>query len=275
MKFNPSINQGEELSNKELSKLFLCGNMGGMRRSHKTNTLVIVSDHTKGLYDDKWYGNIIHYTGMGSTGDQSLSFAQNKTLNESTTNGVGVYLFEVFQRGKYIYQGEVKLVKSPYVEIQPDKNNDPRKVWMFPLKLTIGNPWKFDIEVINKLSLKKDREIKKLNRNQIKLLAERKKAKKTSRRKVLSDSFERDPIIVRYALERAGGFCQLCDQQAPFSKKDGEPFLEVHHIEYLSQGGTDTINNVVALCPNCHRKIHSLEREKDKIKLLLKANQKL
>lgn len=34
--------------------------MGGMRRSKTTGTLVILSDHTKGLYDDKWYGDEFH-----------------------------------------------------------------------------------------------------------------------------------------------------------------------------------------------------------------------
>ncbi|WP_296863638.1 HNH endonuclease [Thermosyntropha sp.] len=35
------------------------------------------------------------------------------------------------------------------------------------------------------------------------------------------------------------------------SNLTGEP-----HIEWLSRGGTDTIDNTVALCPNCHRKMH-------------------
>ena len=39
--------------------------MGGMRRSLTTNSLVIVSDHTKELYDDKWVDDVLHYTGMG------------------------------------------------------------------------------------------------------------------------------------------------------------------------------------------------------------------
>lgn len=48
--------------------------------------------------------------------------------------------------------------------------------------------------------------------------------------------------------------------------KKGQPFLEVHHIHYLSNGGNDTIDNVIALCPNCHRKIPQLELEEYKIK---------
>jgi 5-methylcytosine-specific restriction protein A len=43
--------------------------------------------------------------------------------------------------------------------------------------------------------------------------------------------------------------------------------LEVHHIQWLSNDGDDTIDNIVALCPNCHRKMHILDLEKDRIYL--------
>jgi len=62
---------------------------------------------------------------------------------------------------------------------------------------------------------------------------------------------------------RANGFCQLCEEPAPFKDKKGEPFLESHHIVWLSKGGDDTIENTVALCPNCHRKMHSLNLKSD------------
>lgn len=51
-----------------------------MRRSISTNTLVIVSDHTKSIYEDRWIGNVFHYTGMGLTGDQRIDATQNKTV---------------------------------------------------------------------------------------------------------------------------------------------------------------------------------------------------
>ncbi|MFM5358466.1 HNH endonuclease [Aeromonas veronii] len=38
--------------------------------------------------------------------------------------------------------------------------------------------------------------------------------------------------------------------------KDGTPYLEVHHKEKLADGGEDTLENTIALCPNCHRKFH-------------------
>ena len=70
---------------------------------------------------------------MGKYGDQMLK-SQNKTLAESNINNVEVHLFEVFEPKKYTYQGIVKLVGEPYQEIQKDDNQNPRKVWIFPLK---------------------------------------------------------------------------------------------------------------------------------------------
>jgi hypothetical protein len=66
-----------------------------MRRSHTTNTLVLVSDRT-GLYEDRVEGDVFHYTGMGQVGDQTLT-SQNKTLAESSSNGVSVHYFEVLK----------------------------------------------------------------------------------------------------------------------------------------------------------------------------------
>ena len=78
--FDPKLKIGDVLKNHELVEIFKCGMMGGMRRSKKTNTLVIVSDYTKNLYHDKWIGGVLHYTGMGQLGDQDINYAQNATL---------------------------------------------------------------------------------------------------------------------------------------------------------------------------------------------------
>ena len=83
----------------------------------------------------KWKNGILHYTGMGLKGDQSLSFMQNKTLAESKTNGVEIHLFEVFETSKYTYKGEVSLSAEPYQDRQTDIDNQDRNVWIFPLKL--------------------------------------------------------------------------------------------------------------------------------------------
>ncbi|MBP1920281.1 hypothetical protein [Youngiibacter multivorans] len=93
---------GQIVTNNEIVSEFQCGNMGGMRKSNAKNSLVLISDHMKSLYDDKWTGDILNYTGMGKSGDQSLDFMQNKTLVISRTTGIEVHLFEVLIPTQYI-----------------------------------------------------------------------------------------------------------------------------------------------------------------------------
>lgn len=74
---------------------------------------------------------------------------------------------------------------------------------------------------------------------------------------IRSYQYQRDPAVVAYALRKAGGICADCGKLGPFvSKRTGQPYLEVHHVRMLQEGGGDTVDNVVALCPNCHRKRH-------------------
>ena len=79
------LQQGSVINNKKLCEIFACSPQGGMRRSLKTNTLVIVSNHVKSIYDDRWEDDVLHYTGMGTKGNQSIDAAQNKTLAQSQT----------------------------------------------------------------------------------------------------------------------------------------------------------------------------------------------
>lgn len=69
--------------------------------------------------------------------------------------------------------------------------------------------------------------------------------------------FNRSADVVAEVLLRARGTCEGCGQSAPFLRaSDGTPYLEVHHRVRLADGGDDTVENAVALCPNCHRKHH-------------------
>jgi len=69
--------------------------------------------------------------------------------------------------------------------------------------------------------------------------------------------FDRNPYVVAEVLLRARGICEECQRPAPFNKRaDNAPYLEVHHVIPLAQGGRDSIDNAMGLCPNCHRKAH-------------------
>lgn len=69
--------------------------------------------------------------------------------------------------------------------------------------------------------------------------------------------FRRNQYVIAERLERANGTCDGCGADAPFLRaRDQTPFLEVHHVIPLAEGGSDTVENTKALCPNCHRKEH-------------------
>lgn len=104
---------------------------------------------------------------------------------------------------------------------------------------------------------------KTLSLEDLKYYAEHNEAEQPVRFAEEVNRFRRNAYVVHYARRRAKGICQLCGHDAPFIKNDGEPFLEVHHVKMLCEGGTDSIHNVVALCPNCHRRMHHLKDEED------------
>jgi hypothetical protein len=74
---------------------------------------------------------------------------------------------------------------------------------------------------------------------------------------VTTQVYCRDPNIVAAVLRSANGICQQCKKPGPFLRaSDNTVYLEVHHIQPLSENGADTMENSIALCPNCHRERH-------------------
>jgi 5-methylcytosine-specific restriction protein A len=258
---------GDILTNDQVASTFIVGNMGGMRRSTARNLLVLISDPFKGLYLDRWDGEILHYTGMGPTGHQSLTYAQNRTLAESTETGIPVHLLEALEPLKYTYAGQVELVKAPYQEEQLDDTGAIRQVWMFPIKLKLGG-------LIPSITEKQARGIeeaqarraRRLSTEELRGRADRAKKRPTVRMAQVT-VFVRDAAVAELAKRFADGTCDLCDEVAPFQNRASEPYLECHHIVWLANGGLDVIANTVALCPNCHRKMHVLNSEADRQKL--------
>lgn len=92
------------------------------------------------------------------------------------------------------------------------------------------------------------------------------KPKKVLRQRV---EFVRDPYVVAGAIVRSNGACEMPGCPATlFLKEDGSPFLEVHHIVTLAEGGDDTLDNAAALCPRCHRELHFGASKRAKHKIL-------
>ena len=74
--------------------------------------------------------------------------------------------------------------------------------------------------------------------------------------------FNRNKNLVYEVKERANNKCEYCLQET-FKNKQDQNYLEAHHINFLSEGGKDQEDNLIALCPNCHRKAHFSKEKRE------------
>lgn len=86
----------------------------------------------------------------------------------------------------------------------------------------------------------------------------------SDRVRVESSVLPRSQDVRRKVLLRAKGFCEYCGT-AGFKMANGATYLETHHVIPLGKDGPDIEWNVVAVCPNDHRRAHYAE-ERDQIK---------
>ena len=52
--------------------------------------------------------------------------------------------------------------------------------------------------------------------------------------------------LERLLFELAGHRCTIC----------AAPWMEIHHIDEISEGGETSFDNLIVLCPNCHTRVH-------------------
>lgn len=68
-------------------------------------------------------------------------------------------------------------------------------------------------------------------------------------------TYPRNAKVREKVLKLADGYCERCGQQG-FLTKDGDRYLETHHVVGVAERGPDTVDNIVAVCPSCHRQAH-------------------
>lgn len=69
------------------------------------------------------------------------------------------------------------------------------------------------------------------------------------------ETFERNRKAVR-DLKRLYKTCQITGNNFVFSKVNGSPYLEVHHLIPLGEGGSDAPANLVVISAHIHRMLH-------------------
>jgi 5-methylcytosine-specific restriction protein A len=209
-------------------------------------------------YKDAWEGNIFYYVGEGQKGDMEFTRG-NLAIRDHIVNGKDLHLFEYIgkKRGYVQYIGQMVCIGYHFGE-GTDRDGNNRQIIIF--ELTPLEEVSQDIqasELTVPPSAEEDMNALSLNELRSRALAVSTSSRKPVERK--QDYFYRSQAIKLYAHKRAAGICEGCKQQAPFKTREGSPYLEVHHLRRLSDGGPDDPRWVVAICPNCHRRAHYAE----------------
>lgn len=197
-------------------------------------------------YEDEFLDDDrLRYTGVGMEGDQKMA-GMNAKLKNHKESGDAVHVFEEVQENPasiVSYVGEYEVDRIQEVELE-DRNGEFRDAFHFILRPVGGTT----VEEIDDSSLESLFESAKAS-------ASGTTGGSSTRATTVTQRTRSEPVK-RFALRHADGVCQGCGEDAPFKKPNGGPFLEVHHLYRLSDKGLDDPENVIALCPNCHRRRH-------------------
>ena len=107
--------------------------------------------------------------------------------------------------------------------------------------------------------------------------------KPPTREQVSQTKFQRNPKMAKLALEDAGFKCETgCENKTFISAASGKPYMEAHHLIPMPCSDVyferfhvslDRPENIVSICPACHRAIH-LGTDNIKLRLLKRLFEK-
>ena len=270
------FNHGQEYLREELlnfvgSKQMMSGVLWGAKEQ---GCLIVTSGGRHGkkagyadeeLQDGGWW-----YFGQGSTGDHLPTNPANKRLLDGTRS---VLLFttrepnaaEVRARGNhrkmFSFQGEYNI--CGYDMISPEdgtrKGDRLLRFLLIPTQSEVTR-----VRFSNKNTLDDFFSLRDI-------FASKAMSGPAPSRISIAQYRVRSEAVRTYGLLRANGICEGCNTPAPFLDEGGFGFLEVHHIHRLADDGIDEPKNIVALCPNCHRRAHYSADKLAFRKLLIKV----
>jgi 5-methylcytosine-specific restriction protein A len=207
-------------------------------------------------YKDGWKGGFFEYTGEGQKGGMTFS-AGNKAVRDHRENGKDLLLFIDLGKGKGVrFDGLFECTSCGEVG-GVDKDRKQRTIIVFSLA-------RVDTAALTDKRLDDLESIPSGERSEpIEVLRTRAYAAADPSAPTLRTGdakrtwYERSERVRAYVLARANGFCEARGQEAPFRRGDGSPYLEPHHTTRLADEGLDHPSTVGAICPTCHRRIHS------------------
>ena len=214
------------------------------------HSLVIIITGEEGLahgYADRTRDDgVFEYFGEGQVGDMALQRG-NLAIASHSAEGNSLLLFRKTNEGLR-FVGEM-VYEGHHFERAPDREGNERSAIVFELR-----PLTAVVERVEESAtaepLRPLEELRSLARAAA-------RASQMPASIGFRNVYQRSQDARNYVLARAAGHCEGCRTPAPFIRKDGSPYLEPHHIRRVSDGGPDDPSFVIALCPNCHRRVHA------------------
>jgi 5-methylcytosine-specific restriction enzyme A len=211
--------------------------------------VVIIIAGEEGLqhgYADRYRPDgAFEYFGEGQVGDMQLQRG-NRAIAEHSAEGKSLLLFRNTAAGLR-FEGEM-VYEGHHIERAPDRTGTDRNAIVFELRSLEAIE-----EVVEAEGPPPDASIDDLRQRALTAGAGPTQPSTQGVRNV----YQRSRDVRNYVLARAQGSCEGCASPAPFLRRDGTPYLEPHHLRRLSDGGPDHPAHVIALCPNCHRRVHA------------------
>ena len=252
------------IKGERFKRTFLHDSYGGQAQSGistpKDHNFIMLFHTPNGKehgYYDKWDADddFFHYSGEGQKGDMEFKNG-NKAVRDHIANEKQLHLFFALQpqdvlekrKGFVEYQGEFVCAGYHY-DSDPESG---RRVIIFELF-----PVEKEISTVEEPEQKNIREeVEHWSQGKLRERAMTVAVSSRTSRETKRDYYYRSETIKQYAHSRANGICEACEKPAPFLTINNTPYLEVHHIYRLADGGPDNPYCVIAICPNCHRKAH-------------------
>lgn len=192
------------------------------------------------------------YTGEGQVGDMQM-IKGNYAIRNHQELGKELHLFEYVRTGVVQYIGQAYYLND-FRKDGEDRNQVMRSVIVFELAVetpAIGVP---DPDPVDNPGKKPKRWNESFSRLREDAYSDSFESMPPAERKAYI--YHRSSTIKTYVLRRSQGFCEGCGNEAPFHTPKSMPYLEPHHIRRRADAGPDHPQWVIALCPNCHRRVH-------------------
>ena len=243
---------------RPVSRLAATTNGGGLHATYggqRQRGIITPADHrvilvisgSTGLkygYADEWdEDGVFHYYGEGQTGDMTFT-GGNVAVRDHAAREKELHLFEHVKGKDLRYVGEMICAGYEW-RTAPDRTGASRQAIVFQLVPAAAVP-------TSELSdFPGEDDLGELAR-----AADQDPTEQSDAHLSLQRTFARSRALRRYVRARANGVCEGCSKPAPFHAKDGSHYLEAHHTRRRSDSGPGDRKTVIALCPNCHSRVH-------------------